>query len=137
MEDDSFKCTGIASTKMPTDAYRGAGRPEATYAIERIMDELAVELGLDPLAVRERNWIRHEEFPYTTICGLTYDSGNYEAATARARELFDYDALRQEQEERRASGGPVQLGLRGPPFPQSCRLAPSPGPGPPAYRARG
>src|SRR5215472_9219897 len=100
MDAYSFRCTGIFTTKMPTDAYRGAGRPEATFAIERIMDELAVELGMDPLELRERNWIKHEEFPYTTICGLTYDSGNYEAATARARELFGYDALRQEQTER-------------------------------------
>src|SRR5229473_7731287 len=104
MDAYSFKCTGIFSTKMPTDAYRGAGRPEATFVIERIVDELAVELGLDPLAVRERNWIRHEEFPFTTICGLTYDSGNYEAATARARELIGYDELRSEQAERNARG---------------------------------
>ena len=97
MDAYSFRCTGVFTTKMPTDAYRGAGRPEATFAIERIMDELAAELGLDPLEVRERNWIKHEEFPYTTIAGLTYDSGNYEAATARARELFGYDALRDEQ----------------------------------------
>src|SRR5580704_1949968 len=90
MDAYSFKCTGVFTTKMPTDAYRGAGRPEATFAIERIIDELATELGLDPLAVRERNWISHEEFPYTTIAGLTYDSGNYEAATAKAKELFDY-----------------------------------------------
>ncbi len=82
----SFRCTGVFTTKMPTDAYRGAGRPEATFAIERIMDELAAELGIDPLEVRERNWIKHEEFPYTTICGLTYDSGNYEAATERAED---------------------------------------------------
>src|SRR5690349_15769633 len=93
----SFRCTGVFTTKMPTDAYRGAGRPEATYAIERVMDELAAELGMDPLEVRERNWIRHDEFPYTTIANMEYDSGNYEAATIRARELFGYDALRQEQ----------------------------------------
>ena len=72
------------TNKTPTDAYRGAGRPEATYAIERIMDELAAELGLDPMELREQNWIKHEEFPFTTIAGLTYDSGNYEAATAKA-----------------------------------------------------
>ena len=98
MDAYSFRCTGVFTTKMPTDAYRGAGRPEATFAIERIMDELAAELGMDPLEVRERNWIKHEEFPYTTIAGLTYDSGNYEAATARARELFGYDELRAEQQ---------------------------------------
>ena len=61
------------------------------------MDELAVELGMDPMELRRKNWIRHEEFPYTTVAGLTYDSGNYEAATAAALELFGYDELRAEQ----------------------------------------
>ena len=84
MDAYAFRCTGVFTTKIPTDAYRGAGRPEATFGIERIMDELANELGVDPLELRERNWIAHEEFPYTTIAGLTYDSGNYEAATAKA-----------------------------------------------------
>jgi aerobic carbon-monoxide dehydrogenase large subunit len=125
MDAYSFKCTGIFSTKMPTDAYRGAGRPEATFALERIMDELAAELGMDPLQVRERNWIKHEEFPYATISGLTYDSGNYEAATARARELFDYDGLRAEQAKRRASNDPVQLGIGISTYTEMCGLAPS------------
>jgi carbon-monoxide dehydrogenase large subunit len=133
----SFRCTGIFTTKMPTDAYRGAGRPEATFGIERIMDELATELGLDPLELRERNWIKHEEFPYTTICGLTYDSGNYEAATARARELFDYDGLRREQEQRRASNDPVQLGIGVSTFTEMCGLAPSRVLGSLAYGAGG
>ena len=125
MDAYAFKSTGIFTTKVPTDAYRGAGRPEATYAIERIMDELAVELGMDPLAVRERNWIKHEEFPFTTIAGLTYDSGNYEAATAKAMELFGYNALRDEQERRRASNDPVQLGLGISTFTEMCGIAPS------------
>jgi aerobic carbon-monoxide dehydrogenase large subunit len=137
MDAYSFRCTGIFTTKMPTDAYRGAGRPEATFAIERIMDELAAELGMDPLEVRERNWIKHEEFPYTTICGLTYDSGNYEAATARAKELFGYDALRAEQEQRRASGDPVQLGIGISTFTEMCGLAPSRVLGSLAYAAGG
>ncbi len=125
MDAYSFKCTGVFSTKMPTDAYRGAGRPEATFALERIMDELAAELKLDPLQVRERNWIKHEEFPYDTISGLTYDSGNYEAATARARELFGYDALRAEQQRRRDSNDPVQLGIGISTYTEMCGLAPS------------
>ncbi len=137
MDAYSFRCTGVFTTKMPTDAYRGAGRPEATFAIERIMDELATELRLDPLAVRERSWISREEFPYTTICGLTYDSGNYEAATAKARELFGYDALRQEQERRRASGDPVQLGIGVSTFTEMCGLAPSRVLGSLAYGAGG
>jgi aerobic carbon-monoxide dehydrogenase large subunit len=125
MDAYSFKCTGIFSTKMPTDAYRGAGRPEATFALERIMDELAAELGMDPLQVRERNWIKHEEFPYDTISGLTYDSGNYEAATARARELFGYDELRAEQQRRRDTNDPVQLGIGISTYTEMCGLAPS------------
>jgi len=137
MDAYSFRCTGIFTTKMPTDAYRGAGRPEATFAIERIMDELAVELGVDPLEIRERNWIKHEEFPYTTICGLTYDSGNYEAATARAKELFGYDALRAEQEQRRAADDPVQLGIGISTFTEMCGLAPSRVLGSLAYAAGG
>jgi carbon-monoxide dehydrogenase large subunit len=125
MDAYSFRCTGVFTTKMPTDAYRGAGRPEATFAIERIMDELANELGLEPLELRERNWIKHEEFPYTTICGLTYDSGNYEAATAKAKELFDYDGLRREQAERNARGDTVRLGIGISTFTEMCGLAPS------------
>jgi carbon-monoxide dehydrogenase large subunit len=137
MDAYSFKCTGVFTTKVPTDAYRGAGRPEATFGIERMMDELAAELDMDPLAVRERNWIRHEEFPYTTIAGLTYDSGNYEAATAKAREIFRYDELRKEQAERRASGSPVQLGLGTSTFTEMCGLAPSRVLGSLAYAAGG
>ena len=101
-----FSCTGVFTTKTPTDAYRGAGRPEATFAIERIVDELAAELGMEPLELREQNWITHEEFPFTTMAGLTYDTGNYEAATAKATELFGYDELRREQQERRESRRP-------------------------------
>jgi len=137
MDAYSFTCTGVFTTKMPTDAYRGAGRPEATYAIERIMDELAAELGMDPLEVRERNWIKHEEFPYTTIATLQYDSGNYEAATARAKELFGYDALRQEQTERNLDNDPVRLGLGVSTYTEMCGLAPSRVLGSLAYGAGG
>src|SRR5215469_6206836 len=137
MDSYSFKCTGIFTTKMPTDAYRGAGRPEATFAIERIMDELAVELGMDPMKLRERNWIKHEEFPYTTIAGLSYDSGNYEAATARAMELFGYDSLRAEQAERNARGDSVRLGLGISTYTEMCGLAPSRVLGSLAYGAGG
>jgi carbon-monoxide dehydrogenase large subunit len=120
-----FTCEGIFTTKTPTDAYRGAGRPEATFAIERIMDELAVELGMDPMALRRKNWIAHEEFPFTTVAGLTYDSGNYEAATDKALELIGWDDLRAEQQKRRDSNDPVQLGLGISTFTEMCGLAPS------------
>ncbi|SPT59687.1 xanthine dehydrogenase family protein molybdopterin-binding subunit [Actinomadura madurae] len=125
MDALSFTCTGVFTTKTPTDAYRGAGRPEATFAIERVMDELAAELGLDPIEVRRRNWIEHEEFPYETIAGLTYDSGNYEAATGKALELFEYDKLRAEQADRRERQDPVQLGIGVSTFTEMCGLAPS------------
>jgi carbon-monoxide dehydrogenase large subunit len=120
-----FECTNLFTNKAWTDAYRGAGRPEATFAIERLMDELAVELGMDPLEVREKNWIKHEEFPFTTVAGLEYDSGNYEAATAKAVELFGYDTLRAEQARRRETNDPVQLGIGISTFTEMCGLAPS------------
>ncbi len=120
-----FACTNVFTNKVPTDAYRGAGRPEATFAIERTMDELAVELGMDALELREQNWVPHEEFPYTMVSSLTYDSGNYEAATARARELFDYEGLRAEQARRRETGDPVQLGIGISTYTEMCGLAPS------------
>ncbi len=120
-----FFCTGVFTNTTPTDAIRGAGRPESTFAIERMMDELAAELGMDPMKFREMNWIKHEEFPYATVAGLTYDTGNYEAATAKAMELFGYDALKAEQAERRASGDPVQLGIGISTFTEMCGLAPS------------
>jgi carbon-monoxide dehydrogenase large subunit len=125
MDAYSFTCHGVFTNKTPTDAYRGAGRPEATYAIERLIDEAANELGMEPLELRERNWIGHDEFPFETIAGLTYDSGNYEAATARAKELFDYDGLRAEQAKRREAGDPVQLGIGISTFTEMCGLAPS------------
>jgi carbon-monoxide dehydrogenase large subunit len=118
-------CTNVFTTKTPTDAYRGAGRPEATFAIERIMDELATELGREPLELRQQNWIKHEEFPYTTAATLTYDSGNYEAATAKATELFDYGGLRAEQRRRREANDPVQLGIGISTYTEMCGLAPS------------
>ena len=137
MDAYRFSCTGVFTNKTPTDAYRGAGRPEATYAIEHIMDDLAAELGVDPLELRERNWIKHEEFPFTTIAGLTYDSGNYEAATAQARSLFHYDDLRKEQAERAAAGSPVRLGIGVSTFTEMCGLAPSRILGSLAYAAGG
>ncbi|GAA1977038.1 molybdopterin-dependent oxidoreductase [Terrabacter lapilli] len=120
-----FTVRTLLTNKTWVDAYRGAGRPEATYAIERLMDELAVEVGVDPLEIREKNWIKHEEFPFTTVAGMTYDSGNYEAATAKAKELFGYDELRAEQKRRRESNDPVQLGIGISTFTEMCGLAPS------------
>lgn len=120
-----FNCQTVLTNKTWTDAYRGAGRPEATFGIERIMDELAAEVGVDPLEIREKNWIKHEEFPFTTVAGLEYDTGNYEAATAKAKASFGYDELRAEQKRRRESGDKVQLGIGVSTFTEMCGLAPS------------
>src|SRR3954453_9516359 len=132
-----FECRNLLTNTTWTDAYRGAGRPEATFAIERIMDELAVEVGVDPMDIRKRNWITHEEFPFDTVAGLTYDSGNYEAATARALEMFGYDDLRAEQQRRRDSADPVQLGIGISTFTEMCGLAPSRWMGSELYAAGG
>ena len=120
-----FNCQTVLTNKTWTDAYRGAGRPEATFAIERLMDDLADELGVDPLELREKNWIKHEEFPFTTVCGLEYDTGNYEVATQMAKDSFGYDELRAEQKRRRESNDPVQLGIGVSTFTEMCGLAPS------------
>jgi len=125
MDAYSFTATGVFTTKTPTDAYRGAGRPEATFGIERMIDEFAAELGMEPMELRKRNWITHEEFPYTTISNLVYDSGNYEAATEKAMAMFGYDELRAEQAQRRESKDPVQLGIGISTFTEMCGLAPS------------
>ncbi len=120
-----LECTGVFTTTTFTDAYRGAGRPEATYAVERLMDELAVELGMDPLEVRRHNWIDTAEFPFTTSAGLTYDSGDYAAATDKALDLFGYEELRREQAKRREAHDPVQLGIGVSTYTEMCGLAPS------------
>ena len=137
LEAHELNITGVFTTKTPTDAYRGAGRPEATFAIERLMDDLAAELEMDPIELRRRNWIAHDEFPYEIITGLTYDSGNYEAATDLAVERFGYDELRREQAERRQRGDTVQLGIGVSTFTEMCGLAPSRALGSLNYRAGG
>ena len=85
-----FSCTSVFTTMTPTDAYRGAGRPEATYAIERAMDSPCCQVGVDPMEIRKRNFIRKEQFPYTAFSGLTYDSGDHLAAANMAAEMADY-----------------------------------------------
>jgi carbon-monoxide dehydrogenase large subunit len=121
----SFRCTGVFTTKTPTDAYRGAGRPEATYAIERAMDALANEVGVDPAEIRRRNYIPAERFPYSSAPGLVFDSGNYEAALDRALELSGYPELRAEQRRRRESGQGKLLGVGLSSYVEMCGLAPS------------
>jgi len=105
------RTTSVATNTTPTVAYRGAGRPEATAAAERAMDLFAAEIGKDPAEVRRINLIAPFSEPHTTAIGQTYDVGDFEGALDRALEAADYQALRAEQAERRASGGPVQLGI--------------------------
>ena len=121
----SFSCTSVFTTMTPTDAYRGAGRPEATYAIERAMDSLAATVGIDPAEIRRRNMIKASQFPYTAMTGLQYDSGNHEGALAKALELCDYDGRRAEQARRRSAGSTKHLGVGISSYFEMCGLAPS------------
>ncbi len=102
---------GAFTNKVPTAPYRGMGRPEAAYILERTMDRIALELDLDPAEVRRRNFILPGAFPYRTPTGVTYDSGNYPALLDRALELADYAGWRERQQERRASGRGPLLGI--------------------------
>jgi aerobic carbon-monoxide dehydrogenase large subunit len=99
-----LEATSVYTNTTPVAAYRGAGRPEAAYYIERMMDCVAQELGLDPAAVRRANFIPPDAFPYKTPTGLTYDSGEYDRALTKALELAGYEDLRKEQERRRGQG---------------------------------
>ena len=105
-----LRMRGVATTKTPGGPYRGAGRPEGAYYIERLMDLVSARLGLDPADVRRRNFI--DTFPYKGATGLVYDSGNYPALLDRALGLADYDRWRREQARRRHEGGlPLGVGL--------------------------
>ena len=115
--------TGVFTNTTPVDAVRGAGRPEATYLIERIMSRAADELGIDQAEFRRRNFIRPDEFPYQTKVALQYDSGNYEAALDEALRKIDYKALRAEQEKARKEGRFIGIGVSS--YLEACGLAPS------------
>ncbi len=101
----------VVTNTTPITSFRGAGRPEASQAIERAVDLFAAKADLDPVEVRRRNLIPSDVFPYTTAAGTTYDSGNYEAALDLALGEIDVAELRAEQARRRADGSPLQLGL--------------------------
>jgi aerobic carbon-monoxide dehydrogenase large subunit len=120
--------TGVFTNKMPTDAIRGAGRPEATYWIELMMDRLARELGMDPLELRRKNFVTKEEFPFETALGIVYDSGDYHGALDRLLQNFDLDAFRAEQASLRQQG--VYRGVGFSTWVEVCGLAPSRAVGP-------
>jgi CO/xanthine dehydrogenase Mo-binding subunit len=108
-----IETTSIAVDTNPTPigAYRGAGRPEATAAVERAMDMFAAEIDLDPVDVRRANFIEPDQFPFTTASGASYDSGEYAKALDQVLEAADYPALRAEQARRRADGDEIALGI--------------------------
>ena len=107
----AYTSRSYVTNTTPTGAFRGAGRPEAAYAIERTLDVLAAKLGLDPVELRRRNFIANDAFPVTTSVGTVYDSGDYGGALDRALKAADYRALRAEQQRRRTDNARVQLGI--------------------------
>jgi carbon-monoxide dehydrogenase large subunit len=112
IESASLTTTSVVTNTAPTGSYRGAGRPEAAYAIERAIDAFARAAGLDPIEVRLTNFIPSESLPYRTVTGALYDSGDYAAALRRAIDLVGLDEVREEQKARRADGrDPIGIGF--------------------------
>jgi carbon-monoxide dehydrogenase large subunit len=115
---------GAFTNCVPTDAYRGAGRPEATHGIERMVDILSDELKIDPAEIRLKNFVHNEEFPFPTATGLMYDSGNYAAPLEKALATVDYQKLRAEQTEARKQGKLMGIGICT--YGEICGIGPSP-----------
>ena len=119
----SFEMKEVFTNKMATDAYRGAGRPEATFLVERAMDLAAAELKMDPAEIRRRNFIKPASFPYTTRTGLIYDSGNYDKALKKALDLAGYTQLRRKQAQLRKQGKIMGIGLST--YVEICAMGPA------------
>lgn len=115
--------TACFTNKMATDAYRGAGRPEATYIVERALDLVAADLGMDPAEVRRKNFPAASEFPFHTATGLEYDSGDYEAALDKAQQIAGYAKLREDQKKAREQGRLIGIGVST--YVEICALGPS------------
>ncbi|RMF63595.1 MAG: xanthine dehydrogenase family protein molybdopterin-binding subunit [Calditrichaeota bacterium] len=115
--------TGVFTNTTPVDAYRGAGRPEATYVVERLMDTAAHEMNIDPAELRRKNFIPPDAFPYDTPVVMTYDSGNYEGALEKALQSIDYKKRRAEQAEARKQGKLIGIGFSS--YIEACGIAPS------------
>ncbi|HVB57457.1 MAG TPA: xanthine dehydrogenase family protein molybdopterin-binding subunit [Candidatus Acidoferrales bacterium] len=115
---------GAFTNCMPTDAYRGAGRPEATHGIERMVDILADELNMDPVEIRLKNFVANDQFPFHTATGLMYDSGNYAAPLKKALDIVGYHKLRQQQAEARKQGKWIGIGIST--YGEICAIGPSP-----------
>lgn len=114
---------GVVTHTTPVDAYRGAGRPEATYLVERMVDLYAQEISMDPVQVRELNLIPHDSFPYTNPFGLQYDSGHYQGTLSRALQMVDYPAFRRDQAALRKQGKYIGIGFST--YVEMCGLGPS------------
>jgi carbon-monoxide dehydrogenase large subunit len=117
---------GVYTNTGMVDAYRGAGRPEATYVVERAVDLVARELNMDPAEVRRKNFIQPQDFPYDPVgilAGLKYDSGNYEMTLNKALQMVDYSGFRKEQAEARKQGRYLGIGLSS--YVEICGVAPS------------
>jgi aerobic carbon-monoxide dehydrogenase large subunit len=119
----AYEVVGVFTNTTPVDAYRGAGRPEATYLIERMVDLVAGRLGLDPADVRRKNFIHADQFPYTTAEGLSYDSGNYPPALDKALDLIEYSRLRGVQKQGPKDNRYLGIGLST--YVEICGLGPS------------
>ena len=113
----------VFTNTCPVDAYRGAGRPEATYVVERLVETAAREMGMDPAEIRRRNFIQPDQFPYETPVALTYDTGDYEASLDRALELVDYSRFAARRAESEARGRKRGIGFSS--YIEACGLAPS------------
>ena len=113
----------VFTNTVPVDAYRGAGRPEATFQLERVIDKAARELGIDPVEIRRRNFVKPDQFPYTTPVALQYDTGNYDATMDKLVEIADLDGFRSRAEESEASGKLRGLGVNC--YIEACGIAPS------------
>jgi carbon-monoxide dehydrogenase large subunit len=113
IEAGDVECVGVFTNAPPTGPFRGAGQPESSFSVERVMDLIAVKVGLDPVEVRRRNLVPPSKLPYTTATGMRYDSGNFIAPMDRALELADYDRWREIQRVQRAEnkGGLIGIGI--------------------------
>ncbi len=120
----SADIVGVFTNCVPTDAYRGAGRPEATHGIERMVDILAAELKMDPAEIRLKNFVPSNAFPYATATGLSYDSGNYAAPLKQALDAVEYPKAREEQKQARAAGKLMGIGIST--YGEICAIGPSP-----------
>jgi carbon-monoxide dehydrogenase large subunit len=119
----SCETFGVYTNTTPTDAYRGAGKPESTYQVERAIDLFAKKIGMDPIEIRRKNFAKKEDFPYTNAQGLVYDSGDYEKPLNKALEMIDYKKLREEQAKQRKKGKLIGIGIST--YVELCGFGPS------------